>query len=80
MRVQYIASATILVEHAGVRVLCDPWLTEPIYGGAWYHATPLISSPEDFQDIDAIYCSHIHEDHVDWHTLERLPQIGRAHV
>jgi UDP-MurNAc hydroxylase len=32
-------------------------------------------TPEDFHDIDAIYCSHVHEDHVSWATMERLPRV-----
>lgn len=75
MRLQYVASACVLVEHAGVRVLCDPWLTDGIYGGAWYHNPPLTVTPEDFADIDYLYISHCHPDHLDWATLDRLPRV-----
>jgi UDP-MurNAc hydroxylase len=74
VKLQYLASATVLVEHAGVRVLCDPWLTSGIYGGAWYHNPPLAVQPEDIRNIDAIYLSHIHPDHADLATLNRLPR------
>lgn len=75
MRLQYIASACVLIEHAGVKVLCDPWLTDGIYGGAWYHCPSLTVTPEDFRDIDFLYLSHIHPDHCDVATLERLPRV-----
>ncbi len=75
MRLQYISSACVLIEHAGVKVLCDPWLTDGIYGGAWYHNPPLTVRPEDFPDIDYLYISHCHPDHLDWPTLERLPRV-----
>lgn len=75
MKLQYVASACVLVEHAGVRVLCDPWLTDGIYGGAWYHNPPLAVTPEDFCDIHYIYVSHIHPDHADFATLARLPRV-----
>ena len=74
MRVQYISSATVVVEHAGKRVLCDPWLTDGIYYGSWFHYPPLTYTPEDFADVDGIYISHIHPDHLDPATLERLPR------
>ena len=74
MRVQYITSACVLVEHRGVRVLCDPWLTEGIYYGSWFHYPPLRFRPEDFSDVDFLHLSHIHPDHVDPDTLRRLPR------
>lgn len=75
MKLQYVASACVLIEHAGVRVLCDPWLVDGAYGGAWYHNPPLKVTPEDFRDIDFIYISHIHPDHCCLSTLERLPRV-----
>ncbi|MSR05452.1 MAG: MBL fold metallo-hydrolase [Gemmatimonadetes bacterium] len=60
MKVQHIASACAIIEHRGVRVLCDPWLVDGIYYGAWYHNPPLSVTPRDFQDVDYIYLSHIH--------------------
>ena len=74
MRVQYIQSACVVVEHAGKRVLCDPWLTDGIFYGSWYHYPPLAFKPEDFADVDYIYLSHVHPDHMDEETLKRLPR------
>ena len=72
MRLQYIASACVLVEACGVRVLCDPWIVDGCYGGAWYHNPPLKVTPEDFHDVEYVYISHCHPDHLDVKTLERL--------
>ena len=74
MQIQYISSATVIVEHAGKRVLCDPWLTDGIYYGSWFHYPSLTFAPEDFADVDYIYISHIHPDHLDPATLSRLPR------
>lgn len=41
MRVQNVASACVVIEHHGIRVLCDPWLVSGAYYGAWYHNPPL---------------------------------------
>lgn len=41
MKVTNIASATVVIEHNGTRVLCDPWLSEGIYYGSWFHYPPL---------------------------------------
>lgn len=72
MRLQYVTSATVLVEHNGYRVLCDPWLVDGAYGGAWYHNPPLEVVPEDFHGVQYCYISHLHPDHFDKATLARL--------
>ena len=74
MKVRYIKSATVVIEHGGKKVLCDPWLADGAYYGSWYHWPPLKFSAADFQDIDYIYISHVHPDHCDAETLKGLPK------
>ena len=74
MKVRYVTSSCVGVEHAGKKVLCDPWLTDGIYYGSWYHYPPLQFRPEDFADADFLYLSHIHPDHFDEETLKRFPK------
>lgn len=74
MKVRYIASACVVVEHQGIRVLCDPWLTDGAYYGSWYHYPPLRFAPEDLADVEYLYISHIHPDHLDPETLKRIPK------
>jgi UDP-MurNAc hydroxylase len=65
INVKYIYSACIVTETPDLKVLHDPWFTEGIYDGAWYHF-PRVSDPLDsIGDVDAIYISHIHPDHYD---------------
>ena len=56
------------------RVLCDPWLSEGIYYGSWFHYPPLDTDVEAFGDVDYVYVSHIHPDHMDVATLRQLPK------
>lgn len=74
MKVRFIKSSCVVVEHGNTRVLCDPWLTDGVYYGSWNHYPPLIFEPEDFKDVDYLYISHIHPDHLDPATLKRLPK------
>lgn len=63
--VQYIYSACIKTITPDVTILHDPWFTEGIYDGSWYHF-PKVNSPLDsVGDCDLIYVSHIHPDHYD---------------
>lgn len=74
MKITYISSATVLVEHEGIRVLCDPWLTDGILYGSWFHYPRLKHTAADFQGVDYIYISHVHQDHMDPGTLKDLPK------
>ncbi len=72
MNVKYINSATVIIENNGVKVLCDPWLLDGAYYGSWCHYPILEYCPEDFSDIDYIYISHVHPDHMHVETLKRF--------
>jgi UDP-MurNAc hydroxylase len=74
MKVQYISSACVLMEHEGVQVLTDPWLTEGIYYGSWYHYPLPKLGVKDFLDVDYIYITHIHPDHCDIESLRQFPK------
>ncbi|MBD2842460.1 MBL fold metallo-hydrolase [Erythrobacter rubeus] len=68
--VKYIYSACIVIATPDVRILCDPWFTEGVYDGSWYHF-PEVSNPlEAIGDIDIVYVSHIHPDHYDAEFLK----------
>lgn len=65
IKVKYIYSACVVIETEDIRVLCDPWFTEGIYDGSWFHF-PEVSSPLSMiGEIDLVYISHIHPDHYD---------------
>lgn len=75
MNVRYVKSATVVIEHKGKKVLCDPWLTDGIYYGSWFAYPAPTHTAKDFQDIDYIYISHVHPDHCDVETLKDLPKV-----
>jgi UDP-MurNAc hydroxylase len=77
VRVTYLGQACTLIEVAGRKILTDPWLTEGAYFGTWFHTHLLADagvSPEFVpKDIDYLFLSHEHEDHVDPGTLRHFP-------
>lgn len=72
MIITHLTSATAIVESGGTRVLMDPWLVDGEYFGSWRHYPPFAFDPRQFDDIDFIYLSHIHPDHVSQRTLAAL--------
>ena len=77
MRVTYFGQACTFIEIAGKKILTDPWLTEGAYLGTWFHTHLLADAgvtPERFpKDIDYLFLSHEHQDHVDPASLKHLP-------
>ena len=73
MEIEYIGNATQVLHHKGTRVLCDPWLTDGIWGGSTYHYPPVKATPSDLAArTDYIFISHIHEAHFDPATLKHF--------
>lgn len=72
MKFTLFGGATGILEHAGRRMLFDPWLDDGIFHGAWYHFPPLAVGVEDLGRIDYVYISHIHEDHCSPGTLRHV--------
>src|SRR5262245_4311292 len=71
--IRYLGHAGFVVEHAGVRLLIDPWFY-PAFLGAWFpfpdnrSLLPLVTGGR----FDVLYVSHAHEDHFDRRLLEGL--------
>ena len=72
MKLTFLTSASVIVEDKGVKILCDPWLIDGEFYGSWAHYPPLDFKPEDFNNVDFIYISHIHPDHFSTKTLTKM--------
>jgi len=65
IKVRYIYSACIVTSTPDVSILHDPWFTEGIYDGSWFHFPKVLDPVESIGDVDIVYISHIHPDHYD---------------
>ncbi|GLQ34882.1 membrane protein [Amylibacter marinus] len=75
IRVTMIGHASMLIQVAGVNILCDPVYSERVSPVGW--AGPKRHNPvgiqfDDLPNIDLILISHNHYDHLDNLTLEKL--------
>ena len=79
--IRYIYSACIVTWTKDVRVLHDPWFTEGIYDGSWFHF-PVVTDPvRSIGDVDMVYISHVHPDHYDPDFLKKYFEIyGRKEI
>lgn len=77
MRMQFIGHATALIELDGVRLL-----TDPVLRGRLAHLRRHARLPAEAHRprVDAVLISHLHHDHLDFPSLERLGQDVRLLV
>ena len=72
VKVTYICHACLLIEIYDIKIITDPWIIGPCWAdNIWQYPPPKIN-PEDISDIDFIYISHGHEDHLHSETLKRI--------
>lgn len=73
MKITHLNGACELIETNGVKILTDPWLVDGEYYGSWCIYPPIDNfDMSSLDDIDYIYISHIHPDHLSPLTLQRL--------
>jgi UDP-MurNAc hydroxylase len=72
MKLTNFGGATAILEHAGKRMLFDPWLDDGIFHGSWFHYPPLELGVQDLGRLDYVYISHIHEDHCSAGTIRHI--------
>lgn len=81
MRLRALTNAGVVIETDDCRIVIDPWLTEPLFYGAWFQYPPNLGLRDRVAalgPIDYIVLSHAHSDHanpadIKW-LLERNPQ------
>jgi L-ascorbate metabolism protein UlaG (beta-lactamase superfamily) len=72
LRITWLGHSTVLIELDGTRLL-----TDPVLRGRVAHLRRVASRPDDetLDRVDAVLVSHLHHDHLDLPSLQRL---GRA--
>jgi UDP-MurNAc hydroxylase len=80
LKLTFITNACCIYEQDGYKILTDPWLTEGIFYGAWFHDPPITTTFEDIKGVDAIYISHVHPDHLDEAVMERFAGLEKKPI
>jgi UDP-MurNAc hydroxylase len=65
IKIRYIYSASVVIETPDLKILTDPWFTQGILDGSWFHYPHDASLAQRIGRVDLIYVSHIHPDHYD---------------
>lgn len=72
MKFTILSHAGLLVEHSGVRIVCDPWLLGSCYWRSWWNFPE--PDPGLIAELraDFVYLTHLHWDHFHGPSLQRL--------
>ncbi len=68
-RIVFLGHSTVLIELDGVRLLTDPFLRSRV---AHLRRLPAPPQPRHYTAPDAILISHLHQDHLDLHSLRLI--------
>jgi UDP-MurNAc hydroxylase len=70
MKLQFFGNAFVQIITADNKhIVCDPWIYDGAYYGSWHHYPPLDLPKSLIEDVDYIYISHLHPDHLDKKSL-----------
>ena len=74
MKITYITHACLLIEINKIKILTDPWLVGPSWGGSLWHYPTHKFKPSNLPVPDIIFFSHGHDDHYHDETISNFPK------
>ena len=74
MKITYITHACLLIEIQGIKILTDPWLKGPSWGGSLWHYPTHNYTIKKIPKPDYIFFSHGHDDHFHEETIKAFPK------
>lgn len=68
-KITVVGSAALLIEWNDFKILTDPWIEGSAVFGSWINYPPSGVKVDDLQDVDMIWISHEHSDHLNEYSL-----------
>lgn len=75
MKITWLGHSSVLVQMGEKNILLDPVLNEycaPVSFAGYSRFSDLALAPEDVPDIDVLFISHDHYDHLDYNTIKAV--------
>ena len=74
MKITYLTHACLLIEINKTKIITDPWLVGPSWGGSLWHYPTHNYTPSNLPVPDIIFFSHGHDDHFHEETIKNFPK------
>lgn len=70
IEVRYLSHASVLITYKGCKILTDPWFFGPAFSNGWWlKEPPTFDFKKIIDEVDIVYISHNHPDHLHIETL-----------
>ena len=80
MRIEWVNHASYVLDHDGVRLISDPWISGTAFDHGWKHLVPTQFGFDDFASITHIWFSHEHPDHFSPKNIQSIPAAFRSRI
>jgi len=77
---EFLNHAALILEHEGIRLLCDPWLWGTAFNDGWALLSPSAFTPADYKRVTHVWYSHEHPDHFSPRCLAEVPEDLRPGI
>lgn len=74
MKITYLTHACMMIEVGNTKIITDPWLIGPSWGGSLWHYPTHNFTPSNLPTPDIIFFSHGHDDHFNEETISKFPK------
>ena len=74
MKITYLTHACMMIEVGDTKIITDPWLVGPSWGGSLWHYPTHKFTPSNLPVPDIIFFSHGHDDHFHEETIKKFPK------
>ncbi|HXP23517.1 MAG TPA: MBL fold metallo-hydrolase [Candidatus Sulfotelmatobacter sp.] len=80
MRVTFVGHSSLIIWLGSSGILCDPWLSGRVFNNGWGLSPEPVFDPAYLKDINHLWISHEHADHLHFATLKNFPQEFKSRV
>lgn len=80
MKLHFVNHASVVFEHAGTRLMTDPWHFGAAFNNGWDLIAESRFTAEQYAEIAYLWISHEHPDHFSPRVLLAIPESLRANI
>ena len=80
MRVTFVGHSSLVIWLGSSSILCDPWLSGRVFNSGWGLSPEPVFDHANLKDINYLWISHEHADHLHFATLKNFSEEFKSRV